>query len=437
MTFDRSFVVGAGLARVEPTTAELGSGLFLGGYGRFRSRPASGVLDAPCARAMYLGLDGRAVLFVALDLVGLDAASIRTLRRRVAAATSVPADAVLISCTHSHSSPDTQGLWGGVPASYLRRLLDAALEAARSAHVRAQRATLRVGSSPAEGLTRNRRGWAEVDPVLVALQAVDARGNVVGTLVNFACHPTTLAGDHREVSRDFPGVLVDRLDAELGGVTLYVNGAQGDVNPARSGGPEAMRALGEALAERAVKALSDAEIVSDRLSLAARRPLIPVAPERLPRWVRSALGPATPVLRSLATSGALAKLAGLLADRGRTDAAQIVSGFAATLPGTLAASRGAAVQTVVTAVALGGEAAGVTVPGEATTHLAMPVKRKLPAAHRLVLGLTHDTLGYFLPPEEWMAAPVSGYEESVSLGREAGPAWERAAREATRALAAE
>lgn len=66
----------------------------------------------------------------------------------------------------------------------------------------------------------------------------------------------------------------------------------------------------------------------------------------------------------------------------------------------------------------------------------MPVKRELPAPYRLVLGLTHDTLGYFLPPEEWMTAPVSGYEESVSLGREAGPAWERAAREAAQALAA-
>ncbi|HXF51956.1 MAG TPA: hypothetical protein VNM43_09770 [Dehalococcoidia bacterium] len=436
MISDRSFVVGAGLARVEPTADELGAGVYLGGYGAFRSRRAETTLDAPCARAMYIGLGDRAVLFLALDLVGLDAGSVRTLRRRVAAATSVAADAVLVSCTHSHASPDTQGLWGGVPASYLRRLLNSALDAARSAHVRARPATLRAGSTVVEGLTRNRRGWADVDTALVALQALDAGGNVVATLVNFACHPTTLTAEHRDVSRDFPGALTDRLDAELGGVTLYVNGAQGDVNPARSGGAEAMRALGEALAERAVRALNDAQPVGEGLFLAARRPLIPVAPERLPRWARSALRPATPALRSLATSGALSKLAAFLADRGRADTAQIVAGFAATLPGALASSRGTAVQTAVTAVAFGREAMGVTVPGEATTHLAMPVKGDLPTPHRLVLGLTHDTLGYFLPPQEWMAAPVAGYEESVSLGREAGPTWERAAREAALALGA-
>jgi hypothetical protein len=434
VTAEQSFVAGASLARVEPTTAELEAGVYLGGYGSYRSRRAEGIRDAPCARALYLAFGNRAVLALALDLVGLDAASVRTLRQRIAGATGLPGEAVLIACTHSHASPDTQGIWGGVPASYRRRLLDAAARAARAAHVRARPVELRVASSHVNGLTRNRRGWAEVDTALAALQMVDAREHVVATLVNFACHPTTLPGSNRHLSRDFPGVLVDRLDGELDGVTVYVNGAQGDVNPARSGGPDEMRALGEALAEATARMLRDAEPVRGGLRLAARRPLLPVAPERLPAWARRLLGPATPPLRALASSGALARMAGLLASRGRMDIAQIVGGFAATLPGALATSRGASVQTVVTAIAFGREVAAVTVPGEATTRLAMPVKGALAAPHRFVLGLTHDTLGYLLPPDEWMAAPVSGYEESVSLGRDAGPVWERAAREASLAL---
>lgn len=437
MTLEPSFIAGAGLARVEPRAAELDAGIFLGGYGTYRSRRAEDVLDAPCARAMYLASGNRAVLLVALDLVGIDASSVRSLRARIAQTTGLPAEAVLVSCTHSHASPDTQGLWGGVPASYRRRLLDAAVETTRTAHLRARPVELRIASTHVAGLTRNRRGWAEVDTSLAALQAVDARGDTVTTLVNFACHPVTLPAENRAVSRDFPGPLVDRLDAELGGVTVYVNGAQGDVNPARTGGARELRDLADALAKATTEALRNAEVAGGGLRLSARRPLIPVAPERLPPWARRALGPLTPPLRALAASGSLAGLADLVASRDRSDLAQVLAGFAATLSGALNAQRGAAVQTVVTAIALGREAVAVTVPGEATTRLALPVKRALQASHRFVLGLTHDTLGYFLPPDEWMAAPVSGYEESVSLGRGAGPAWERAARDAALAVASE
>lgn len=436
MASDSFFVAGADVARLEPTAAELGAGIFLGGYGSYRSRRAEGVLDAPQARAMYVGSGNRAVLLLALDLVGLDTASVRALRRRVAGATGLPEDAALVSCTHAHASPDTQGLWGGLPASYRRRLLDVAVETARSAHVRARPvAALHVATAQVTGLTRNRRGWAEVDTGLTVLRAVDARGDVVATLVNFACHPTTLPASNRAISRDFPGVLVDRLDAELGGVSVFVNGAQGDVNPARGGDAEAMRGLGDALASATVAALRDAEPVEGGIAIAARRPLLPVAPDRLPSWARRLLGPATPPLRMLATSGVLARLSGALARRGRPDLAQVLSGFGATIPGALVTSRGAAVQTAVTAIAFGREAAAVSVPGEATTRLALPVKDAMAVRHRFVLGLTHDTLGYLLPPDEWLAAPVSGYEESVSLGREAGPAWERAAREASLSLA--
>lgn len=419
---------------MEPSPAELGAGLFLGGYGSYGNRRAEDVLDAPCVRAMYLASGSRAALLLALDLVGIDAASVRALRARIAQTTGLPAEAVLVSCTHSHASPDMQGIWGGVPASYRRRLLDAAVETARTAHLRARPVQLRVASAHIAGLTRNRRGWKEVDTALTALRAVDARGDTVVTLVNFACHPVTLPAENRGVSRDFPGALVDRLDGEIGGVTMYVNGAQGDVNPARTGSARQLQDLGDALAKATADALRSAEVVGEGLRVAARRPLIPVAPARLPPWARRLLGPLTPPLRALAASGSLARLADLLASRGRKDLAQILGGFAATLPGALSASRGAAVQTVVTAIALGREAVAVTVPGEATTRLALPVKGGLKAPHRLVLGLTHDTLGYFLPADEWMAAPVSGYEESVSLGRDAGPAWERAARDVALAV---
>lgn len=434
MTDRAPFIVGAAVERFAPVSEDLAHGLYLGGYGTYGSRRAEGVLDSPCARAVYMAGRNRAFVLVGLDLVGLDTGSVRTLRRRVSAAIGLPVDAVLVSCSHSHSSPDTQGIWGGAPASYLRRLLDAAVGAARSAHLRAGPASLRVASTEVRGLTKNRRGWPDVDSTLVALQAVDADGGALATVVNFACHPTTLPPENLLVSRDFPGVLVDRLDAELGGITLFVNGALGDVNPVESGDFERTRAFGEALARAAADALRNADPVSAGLELLVRRPALPVAPARLPRWAQRILGPATPPLRTLASLGVLARGADTLARSGRPDVAQIVGGFAATLPGMLAGRRGPVLETWVGVLTFGAEVAAVTAPGEALTRLALPVKGSLPARHRLLLGLTCDSLGYLLDPDEWMAAPSSGYEESVSLGKDAGPAWRRTACELSAAL---
>jgi hypothetical protein len=79
------------------------------------------------------------------------------------------------------------------------------------------------------------------------------------------------------------------------------------------------------------------------------------------------------------------------------------------------------VPTRVAALEMGSSLRGVTVPGEAVTRLGLPLKDALGSPYRLFLGLTYDTLGYLIPGDEWMSAPGSNYEESVSLGRQAGP----------------
>ena len=38
------------------------------------------------------------------------------------------------------------------------------------------------------------------------------------------------------------------------------------------------------------------------------------------------------------------------------------------------------------------------------------------APHRMVLGLTGDALGYFIPSDEWMTGLNDDGEESISLG---------------------
>jgi hypothetical protein len=54
----------------------------------------------------------------------------------------------------------------------------------------------------------------------------------VATLVNYACHPTTLAWENRLISPDFPGALREVVEEHTGGAPcLYLQGAAGELGP--------------------------------------------------------------------------------------------------------------------------------------------------------------------------------------------------------------
>lgn len=79
-------------------------------------------------------------------------------------------------------------------------------------------------------------------------------------------------------------------------------------------------------------------------------------------------------------------------------------------------------------LAIGG-AAGLrlaAVPGELAPTLGLPLKRALAAATAVIVGLADDELGYILDPADYVfpddpREPGEHYEETMSVGREAGP----------------
>ncbi len=58
----------------------------------------------------------------------------------------------------------------------------------------------------------------------------------------------------------------------------------------------------------------------------------------------------------------------------------------------------------------------LAVPGEAVARLGTVLRANLRAPASMMLGLTNDSLGYFVPEDEWMTGRDSNDEESVSLG---------------------
>ncbi|MBC7464100.1 MAG: neutral/alkaline non-lysosomal ceramidase N-terminal domain-containing protein [Actinobacteria bacterium] len=69
------------------------------------------------------------------------------------------------------------------------------------------------------------------DDTLTVGRIADKNGEVVGTIANYACHPTTLAWDNRAISPDYIGQARELVQKETGAPMLFLQGASGELSP--------------------------------------------------------------------------------------------------------------------------------------------------------------------------------------------------------------
>lgn len=412
---------GGARASIAPRFDDLHDGVYLGGFGSYRQRRATGVHDEPLCRAVAIGDDATAFVVAALDLVGASGPLLQSIRENAARRTRLPASRIIIACTHSHASPDMQGLWGGTTGAYETYVAHRAASAISEAFEAMTPVVATAATSSLGGVVRNRRGWPQTDETLTTLRFATSDGAPIATLVNYACHPTASGPANTEVSRDWCGYAADAVEAALGGVAVYVNGAVGDVNPTLDAGFEHAASLGEAVARGSVASLDAAEAIGGAVEVRTEPLLLPVNFERLSQRVQDAVGRAGPALSVLGKVGGMRAAAVALHAAGRADLAQIVAALEGFTQRTLVHRDGRTfLPTHCGYLRIGGDVEAFAAPGEVLTRLALPLRAALGARHRLFFGLTHDTLGYFLPEDEWMAGHNNNYEESVSMGKHAG-----------------
>src|SRR5690606_33553586 len=53
----------------------------------------------------------------------------------------------------------------------------------------------------------------------------------VATVVNYACHPTTLAWQNTLISPDYVGAMCETVEQHAGGLCLFLQGASADLGP--------------------------------------------------------------------------------------------------------------------------------------------------------------------------------------------------------------
>lgn len=211
-------------------------------------RPLMAVLlwIAPRERNNGLGLDR---VIVGLDHCILATEELASIRRRVSEAVGIDSDQVLIALTHTHGSGwmsrDRAHLPGGeLIGPYLDGLSHTICELAIQAQSRLTQASFVYGEGrcslaahrdfpdPTTGaIVCGFHPDGPADDTLVVARIVDARGTTLGTVANYACHPTTLAWENTLISPDWVGRMREVLERETGGPCLFLQGASGDLGP--------------------------------------------------------------------------------------------------------------------------------------------------------------------------------------------------------------
>ncbi|HYF00528.1 MAG TPA: hypothetical protein VEJ18_16530 [Planctomycetota bacterium] len=163
-------------------------------------------------------------------------------------ALTLDASRVMVNLSHTHAGPSTcredrDKPGGHLIEAYLARVREALVKAARAALASAGPATLTwaVGrcdlAADRDLQDPDRDRWvtgfnpgAEADDTVLVGRAADASGRVVAVLVNYACHPTTMAWQNRLISPDYPGPMRDTVESQVkGALCLYLHGCSGEV----------------------------------------------------------------------------------------------------------------------------------------------------------------------------------------------------------------
>ena len=220
-------------------TPEIGG--MLAGYAP--PRPSTCVNDEVHVIVFAFETEGKQALLFSCELTNFLVEMIPYMKDKLTQATGVPGDHMMFSCTHSHSAPHT-GYDYDEPDGYVHTVfLPNAIEAAKEAIGNMRVAQLGVGTAWSDvGVNRRQikettgkvmlgqNPYGSWDPTMTVLSFKEPDGTPIANLVHYGCHNTG-SGKNSEISRDWAGVMLDRLEAQTGAVSAFINGCGGDCGP--------------------------------------------------------------------------------------------------------------------------------------------------------------------------------------------------------------
>ena len=267
-------------------------GVFLAGYSVKDKSVAK--LDDLYACGVCIDDGINKILLISLDLLGLDGWYIRRVRKACAEILQLPESAVMFTCTHTHSGPETRTLAAHpeqLYTPYLDKLEEILTGAVRE--LKDYRECKVCFYSCQCDENRNRRYTAGdnhatftpfrreflpgatgfADKELGGVIFYDAETNLPFYVIgNYAAHP--LAGHSPglgglRISADYPGAFRDYITANTGAETMFISGAAGDLVPREDElGDDAFRGMGIRLGKETIGGMIEAQRNPKRYGMA-------------------------------------------------------------------------------------------------------------------------------------------------------------------------
>lgn len=361
-------------------------------------RPATAKQGELTARAMVLVQGDTKVAIVQLDLLGFPSVLSARVHEQVP---RIGADHILIGSTHTHSAPDCYGFPGldgkaSGNLEYMDFVCNQAAKAVNQALDHLQPAHLKIATGEAKGkIAYNYYAPELYDPRMSVIQAVTPEGKTIGTLVNYAIHPEVLGNGVGLLSPDLVGPLCDKLEADLGGMAMFMNGAQGGMitadNRVLDNPSDPLKAkwhdsrtwdeclrIGQLMASEAERIVKDAK---------------PQIDPALACYSRQVKFPVDSHLMWMIILGSPLKYPHDNKDKSITTRMNLVNV---------------------------GDAQILTIPGEALPNIGYYLKRHMKGKHNLLFGLTNDAFGYILTKVDFGSFQRYEYVSETSLGEMTG-----------------
>ncbi|HEY4021840.1 MAG TPA: hypothetical protein VGM75_24360 [Pseudonocardiaceae bacterium] len=378
----------------------------LGGYLARGNAPATGIHDRLTASLLLLSDEPgqRAVCWVSVDALSLDADTCARIRGEVAEGAEISADAVLVCCTHTHSAAAPWSRLSYWPDqvtddTQIDRLVKDISKAATRLPKTRYPVTAGWAIAPDGGVGTNRydpKGPHDRSAGVLTLRQAD--DTIVAILFDYACHPTVLGHANLEYSADFPAAtrsvaaaaLLAAQGVETPPVLAFLQGAAGDVSTRftrRAQDFAEMRRQGGILAGAVLRGALEAEPANVPQAIpAVHRATVAVPTRTLPTEAEAAaqLASAEQAWQAERERGGDSPRARIA--RTRYEGAMLQSGQVASgLPGHL--------DLPISVVAFG-DLAWVHLPVEPFTCYASTIRNASPFAHTRIIGYTDGYFGY-------------------------------------------
>ncbi len=350
-------------------------------------------------RAVVLRKGDVTVGIVSVDNIGFPSVLGDRIRERV---TRIPAKNILIGSTHTHSAPDCYGFPDGNGGHtgdlhYMEFVCDKATEALNEALDHLIPCHLKIATGEAKGkIAYNYYAPQLYDKRMSVIQAQSAAdGKNLVTLVNYAIHPEVLGNEVGFCSPDLVGPLCDKLEADAGGMAIFMNGAQGGMITADNRLLDKPRSLIEGVWNDA-RTWDECLRIGHLMADEAQRIVKNATVQDNPQLVCDSLNVEFPIDNPLM--------------------------WAITVGSPLKYPHNDANHSVTCRLNLInlGNAQIATIPGEALPNIGFYLKRKMKGENNLLFGLTNDAFGYILTRVDFHSFPRYDYVSRTSLGENTG-----------------